>query len=209
VLLLVAATAPGCQWLPRRAVEDKPAVEVPAEKPAEEPPDDEPAPQPVEEPPPPPVEEPLPAVESPGPSAVEEPPPAAESPGPSAVEEPPPAAKKPEPPPAEKPVENKVPELDEVSHVEPAQPEPRLLPEEEKAEVTAEALREGIREAERLSSTLEPRELSPDLRDQVESGRAFLGDARKALEDQDLERAGVLIDKCLVLLRDAESKSRV
>jgi len=130
VLLLVAATLPGCQFLLKDDVEDKPAVEVPVDPPAEIP-----APPPVEEP----------------------------------------------PPPAKKQVDDKVPEIDEVSLVEPGQPEPRLLPEEEKAEVTAEALREHIREAERLSSTLDQRELSPDLKDQVKSGRAFLGDARKAI----------------------------
>jgi len=106
VLLLVAATLPGCQFLLKDDVEDKPAVEVPVDPPAEIP-----APPPVEEP----------------------------------------------PPPAKKQVDDKVPEIDEVSLVEPGQPEPRLLPEEEKAEVTAEALREHIREAERLSSTLEIR----------------------------------------------------
>jgi len=165
VLLLVAATAPGCQWLLKDDVEDKPVVEVPVDPPAEKP-----TPQPVEAPPP-----------------------AATTP----------------PPPPEKPVDDTVPEIDEVSVVESGQPEPRLLPEEEETEVTAEALREHIREAEQLSATLDQRELSPDLRDQVESGRAFLGDARKALEEQDLERASVLIDKCLVLFRDAESGSRV
>jgi hypothetical protein len=106
------------------------------------------------------------------------------------------------------PVDDTVPVIYDVSLVDPEQPEPRLLPENEDEEVSPEALLAGIREAETLSALLTGRELSADLRDQVESGRALLGDARKALVEQDLERAGVLLDKCLVLLHDAESASR-
>ena len=100
-----------------------------------------------------------------------------------------------------------LPKIDETSPVQlPDQPGPRLLPKDE--DVTLETLQRKVALAERLSALLEHRELKPELGPQVESGRAFLEDAKGALKDQDLSRANVLIDKCMVLLQDAEGSSQ-
>jgi outer membrane biosynthesis protein TonB len=208
LLLLAAATVPGCRLFRPADVQDAPAAQETgtgaegAEDAEAPPPDVEPLPE-IE---PPPVVEPEPEpVEQPAETETDSIPEVAEAPQPEEDPSPNPA-----PPPAKKPAKpetDSVPEVDEVSLVAPAQPEPRLLPDE-KQEVSAESLRSDLEEAEKLSAVLAVRELTEELDLQVDSGRAFLEDARKALEAEDLERAGVLLQKCLVLLRDAEYNSR-
>lgn len=100
-----------------------------------------------------------------------------------------------------------LPEIEQVSVVDAEPPEPRLLPTEEE-KVSASSLANDLGEAERLSDELAGRKLTVEQLAQVESGRGFLDTAREALELRDLERAGVLLEKCLVLLRDAEAHSR-
>jgi hypothetical protein len=115
----------------------------------------------------------------------------------------------PAPPPAEQPADSEVqsvPEIDEVSLVDAEPSEPRLLQDEDER-ISASSLRDDLWEAQRLSAELIDRKLTSEQRAQVESGRAFLDDAREALRLQDLERAGVLLEKCLVLFRDAEVNS--
>ena len=106
-------------------------------------------------------------------------------------------------PQSDPPVES-VPEVDEVSIVDPA--EPRLLSEDE--EVPLASLERRVTRAETLSATLQERELPEEIAAQVDSGRAFLQDAKEARNTGDLKRADVLIDKCLVLLEDAEQQTR-
>lgn len=109
---------------------------------------------------------------------------------------------------AEPPAEAEaLPEIEQVSVVDAEPPEPRLLPTEEE-KVSASSLANDLGEAERLSDELAGRKLTVEQLAQVESGRGFLDTAREALELRDLERAGVLLEKCLVLLRDAEAHSR-
>jgi hypothetical protein len=144
-------------------------------------------------------------AEAPAPATqVEEPAPAAE---PMEDEAPPvrPSDDDAEPAPAE-PGET-IPEIDQVSVIDTEQLGPRLLQEEDE-KISTESLHRGFEEAEKLSTVLERRTLTAEQRAQVETGRGFLDDARKAMGLQDLERAAVLLEKSLVLLRDAEVGSR-
>lgn len=140
-------------------------------------------------------------------AATEQPQTAEDEQAPAAPAEPPaepvdPPAKPVDPPDAEP---ESVPEIDEVSIVE-EENEPRLLSEDE--QVSLRELDGRVERADELSRTLDERELSAELATQVAAGRAFLQDAKDAREAGDLKRVTVLIDKCLVLLEDAEQQTR-
>jgi hypothetical protein len=207
LMAVIASTSiTGCALFRKQQVEDTPEpAETPVEVVETEPPVEETEP---------PVEQAPPVVEPPAEAEPPEgPPEVAESEAEPAEVEPPPATEKPEAdkaPPPTKPVADKkketIPAVDEVSPVETEQPEPRLIPKEEE-KLTPEALRDEFREAQTLSTELTGRKLTEEQRAQVESGRGFLDDAREALRLQDVERAGVLLEKCLVLLRDAKANS--
>lgn len=65
-----------------------------------------------------------------------------------------------------------------------------------------------LERAERLLVTADGRTLSRDLEEQLIAARAFLVQARAALEEGDERRAVVLIDKGLILAEDVERTSR-
>jgi len=210
LMLLIAATAmTGCGVFRKGQVEEFPAppestaevveTEPPVEETDSEPAVDQPAPAvepPVEEEPP--VEGAAEVVEAEPTETDVTPPDVVTKP---AAENPPPPAK-----PPDEPKTDSIPAIDQVSLVDAEQPEPRLLQDEEE-KLTPESLRDDFREAQKLSAELTQRKLTAEQRAQVESGRGFLDDARKAVRLQDLERAGVLLEKCLVLLRDAKANS--
>ena len=209
-LLALLAGAPGCQSI-RRAFRPAPptAVEEPAPQAADAPPEPaEPEPDvgalPVPEPEPP-AQEPMEAGPEDEAAAAAEQEHEADPKSAAVAEAVPPRPEsepRPKPPPPARPA---LPELDAVSPVEAA-PEPQLI--EETAQLSQTALEARLAEADRLSNLLRGRDLSDELRAQVDSGRVFLGDARQALEARDLKRTQVLADKCLALLEDAERATR-
>jgi len=200
MLLIAAISILGCGVFRKSEIQETPA---PPESPAEVVETEAPV---VDtelptDPPPPPVEQP--AEPDPPPEATAE---VVETVPPKKGTEPP---ADPPPSPAEQPPETKTdstPATDQVSLVDAEQPEPRLLQDEEE-KISPESLRDEFREAQKLSAELTERKLTVEQRAQVESGRGLLDDAREAIRLQDLERAGVLLEKCLVLLRDAKSNS--
>jgi len=200
--IVLIGTTTGCQLFRRGVVTtDKPAVtepdrpESPSSLPDPEPePPDETTVEPVDEPP---AEAP---AEAPAELAPEEPEKAAATAEEAPIEKPRPAPSPPEP----EASAVSVPEVDEVSIIDPA--EARLLSEDE--EIPLASLERRVTRAEALSATLQERELSEEIAAQVDSGRAFLQNAKEARETGDLKRADVLIDKCLVLLEDAEQQTR-
>jgi hypothetical protein len=62
---------------------------------------------------------------------------------------------------------------------------------------------------EAILSSLEDRSLNTQQREQAAAARAFVAQARKALEEGDFRRASVLADKGLILAQDVRDSSRV
>jgi outer membrane biosynthesis protein TonB len=127
----------------------------------------------------------------------------------------------PENPPALPEPEPEPEPVDELPEETPDEPEPEPEVEARVAEKTPPAaptipIEEPVpapkpaqpEPAETLSATLQERELSEEIAAQVDSGRVFLQNAKEARDTGDLKRADVLIDKCLVLLEDAERQTR-
>lgn len=111
---------------------------------------------------------------------------------------------------------------------EPATPRPRSRPATESSDATKEeptpteppstqlagassvdpALVAKMDRASALLGSIGIRELTPGQTEQLTAARAFVSQARRALEDGDPRRALVLIDKGLILAEDVERLSR-
>jgi len=110
-----------------------------------------------------------------------------------------------EPPPSETPPRRPPPPEPAPTEELPAvPPSPQIASNQEiDPEVAAK-----LERADALVSTIDGRELSREQREQVVAARAFMLQARKALDEGDERRALVLIDKGLILAEDVERSSR-
>jgi hypothetical protein len=142
-------------------------------------------PEPEEPPPEPPDTEAEPEIT---PEPEEKPPPPEE-------EKPPPRrvrAPKPEPPPEPEP---------------PADPpEPRLTSSTDSAE--ARPILEKLARTEDILSSLGRRTLTTEQQKQAANARAFVSQAKQALDDGDYRRAAVLADKGIILAEDLRDSTR-
>jgi hypothetical protein len=84
-------------------------------------------------------------------------------------------------------------------------PSPRLTTEPNNAETGI--IRDKLALTEAILSTLEPGSLTVKQREQAAAARAFVTQARKALEEGDYRRALVLADKGLILAEDVRDAS--
>jgi hypothetical protein len=72
----------------------------------------------------------------------------------------------------------------------------------------ASAIAAKVTEAETLLSRSAERSLTGEQREQAETIRALIDQARAALRDRDEERAAILAEKALLLSRDLERAAR-
>lgn len=84
----------------------------------------------------------------------------------------------------------------------PDPPLPRLSPGSNGEETRS--IRNKLARAEFILSSLGKRTLTAKQREQAAAARAFVSQAKAALEEGDTRRAGVLADKALILARDVE-----
>lgn len=144
-------------------------------------------------------------------STVPEPEPVPEEPEepevPEVVVDPPeePAVPEQAPPPAQ-PVRRKRPPEPSLPPPPPEEPpSPRLATEPETAETGA--IRDTMALTEAILSSLDQESLSTKQREQAAAARAFVTQARRALEEGDYRRASVLADKGLILAEDVRDGS--
>jgi hypothetical protein len=143
----------------------------------------------------PPPEEPPPELPDTEPESSEIAPEPEEEPPPLEEDKPPPRrvpTRKPEPPPEPEPP--------------PDPPEPRLTSSTDSPE--ARPILEKLARTEDILSSLGRRTLTTEQQKQAANARAFVSQAKQALDDGDFRRAAVLADKGIILAEDLRDSTR-
>ncbi len=116
----------------------------------------------------------------------------------------------PQPPEEEKPPPRRArspkPESPPEPEPPPDPPEPRLTSSTDSPE--ARPILEKLARTEDILSSLRRRPMTPEQQEQAANARAFVSQAKQALDEGDYRRASVLADKGIILAEDLRDSTR-